>query len=95
MAFVIVRHGMADFDVWKETFDAHEGVRRQFGITGHIIGRDLDVRTPMTTVILRGESLPKLRAFINSMELRGAFEQAGVDAPSHIMFASELEEKSY
>ncbi len=78
MVYLNVRHTCADYDTWRQFFDADEEARRSFGATGvkHIFR---DVEDPNTvTVILAWDSAENANKFLNNPALRETMQKAGV-----------------
>ncbi len=70
MASVFVRHRVADYAKWKPIFDEHEGVRRQYGFSGHSLHRDPDDPN-VIIVALRVTDVKRAKEFAASEDLRG------------------------
>ena len=94
MASVFLKIRVADFDKWKAVFDRTQPRREAETAIGHSVHRDADQPTP-PIVALRVRDLGTIRAFTQSDELRAIMQEAGVQAPPHIWFAEDVEDKSY
>jgi hypothetical protein len=80
MYALLVQHPVADFDKWKAGFDAHEGVRREMGVTMTNVHRVTD--DPNNVVVFVGvkDVDAALKAF-GSDDMKEAQKNAGVLAP--------------
>ncbi len=88
MVHVIVRHKVADFNRWKQAFDAHLNRRMGAGETGfrifHAVEDPRDV-----TLLLDWEGLDSARRFMNSDDLRQAMQQAGVVGTPEVNYVQD------
>ncbi len=78
-----------DYARWKASFDGGAETRRRASIVGHGIHRDA-ARPNRVTVYLQAESAEKLRALLESSELRAAMRQAGASTPPAITYLRDL-----
>ena len=81
MAYLLVRHKVADFSNWKRVFDSHAEAQRQSGLRIEKVLRNLD--DPNEVVLLfTVTDLDKARAFVSSPEVPRAKAESGlVDRP--------------
>ncbi len=94
MASMFVKHRVADYARWKPVFDDHEGMRREFGVTGHSLHRDADDAN-VIIIALRVADVGRAKEFAASDSLRAAMQRAGVQGPPEIWFAEDVEDKRY
>jgi hypothetical protein len=85
LAGAIVRHKVADFDVWKKAFDDHAAARMQAGVVGHAVNRVTDDANTVV-IYLQTENLESLRQFAASEDLKTVMTNAGVQGPPLIAF---------
>lgn len=87
MVRVFIRHDVADYDSWREGYDAFDETRRGMGVTGHAVhqavGNPNDV-----TVTHDFESEDAAKAALFSAEVKSAMENAGVVGEPQIWFTS-------
>lgn len=77
MAYMLVRHKVEDFRVWKDTYDGHLPARDAAGLREVHLLRNLD--DPHEVVILfEASDIEKARAFAASEDLRRTMQNAGV-----------------
>lgn len=81
----LIRHAVADFDVWKRAFDAHEGARREAGVTMHNLHRNADDANELVVYLASG-TLEALQGFMAAPELKQAMADAGVTGAPEITF---------
>lgn len=81
MTTAIVFHRVADYDLWRATYDAFEDAQQAFGITHQEVFRAQD---DPELVIVRHDFADRAAAdaFFSSTELEQAMGEAGVDPSS-------------
>jgi quinol monooxygenase YgiN len=81
--FVLIVHGVADYDAWKTVFDEAASIRRDAGeISYQVLCDETD---PNKVVhFSRWRSLAEARAFFESERLIEIRRRAGVAAPEFI-----------
>ena len=90
MAYMTVRHKVADFDTWKKVFDEHAATRKPGGSRGGWLFRN--AANPNECFILWSwESLEKAQAFASSPDLREVMERAGVIEMPTITYFEDVE----
>jgi len=77
MVHVLLRHKVADYSRWKETFDAHLNTRMRAGELGCRLFQGVDDPREVT-LLLDWDSVEHARKFMTSAELQSAMEKAGV-----------------
>ena len=91
---VIVKHRVEDYDAWRLVYDEIEAFRRQSGIVGDAVSRQID--DPDDLVIYhQAEDIDALRAFVDSPELQDAMQRAGVIGEPEIHFIQVVDFASY
>ena len=87
MAYLLVRHKVADFAKWKQVFDSHAEAQRQAGLRVEKVLRNVDDRNE---VVLWFEvtDLEKARGFVSAPEVPRAKEESGVVDKPDIYFLS-------
>jgi uncharacterized protein (DUF1330 family) len=91
MAYVLVRHTVADYATWKPLFDQHGEMRQQYGIKGGNLFRVAN--NPNELVILfEIEDPDQARAFMQSEGLRETMQRAGVTGPPEVFFLEKIEQ---
>jgi quinol monooxygenase YgiN len=94
MALMIVKLRVADFQVWKSTFDEVEGVRREYGWQKHEVFRD--PAEPNTAVVVGHlSSVERARDYLADERVRAAVARAGVQGPPEAWLLTEVESKEY
>ena len=74
----LVRHRVADFDSWKQTYDGFSGVQKEKGVRWHQVMRSSE--DPNLVVVVHAFDSPAAaRAFFDDPQLADAMERAGVD----------------
>lgn len=88
MATMFVRHKVADFAKWKETYDAFRPTQQRMGVTAEAVYQAADDPSDVT-VTHEFATLGAAQEFVASDELRTAMEQAGVAGEPTIWFAEK------
>jgi hypothetical protein len=88
MVHVIVRHKVADYGRWKETFDGHLGARKAAGEMGYRVMLSVDDPREVT-VFLDWDSLERARKFATSDDLKQKMQQSGVIGDPDVRFLED------
>ena len=88
MSSIIIRHRVADFDVWKAAYDEHGTVRRDYGLADTGLLRDED-DDDMVTILLSTDDTARAREFLASDSLRETMEGAGVVSQPEVWIAND------
>ncbi len=90
MAYILVRHKLADYAKWKPVFDQHGATRKASGSRGGQIFRSAGDPNE-TVVLLEWDDLAKPRQFAQSDDLRNAMQRAGVADRPDVYFLEAIE----
>ena len=71
MVRLFIRHTVADYDAWRQGYDAFDEVRRPMGVTGDAVFQSIDDPNDVT-VWHDFEAAEAARAFVSSDALRDA-----------------------
>jgi hypothetical protein len=85
MRYVLVKHKVKDFDIWKKIFDADAGNRQAAGSKGGVLLRAMDDPN-MVYILFEMEDVEKAKGFFRSAQLKKTMEKAGVIEEPHIHF---------
>ena len=85
MAYLLVRHKVADFGKWKPQYDGHQSARAAAGLGDRLILRGLDNPNEVVLLFEIGD-VAKARAFASSADLKAAMQNAGVVDQPDIYF---------
>ena len=87
MAYLLVRHKVADYDRWKAVFDADGARRASEGSRGGQVFRTIGVPDEVI-VLLEWSDATALKQFMfnQSEELRHKMDEAGVDKVLELYF---------
>ena len=91
-AALVITHPVAEWDAWKQGFDAGEQDRRDAGALGHHLNRSADDPNVVTMYIALSD-LDRARAFLASDDLRQAMEEAGVTGPPDVTWMTPVREQ--
>jgi len=87
----VVRHRVADFDAWKEVYDAFAPVQAEHGVRAHQVLRSIENPNDVT-VTHTFDSREAARDFFAMSDLKEAMSEAGVDHDSvEILYFDEVE----
>ena len=93
MFTMFIRHKVKDYAQWRRAYDAGEGLRKEHGITGASIHRDIQDANNITVTHRTGDLAAAL-ALANSEELKSRMAEAGVIGPPDIWFTEDVERVS-
>lgn len=94
MTTLFVKHKVANYDKWKQGYDAFNDKRKGFGISAASVHRTPD--DPDTIIIThRFKDTTSAQAFINSDDLKAAMKEAGVLGPPEIWLGEDVEQLIY
>jgi heme-degrading monooxygenase HmoA len=88
MVHMIIRHKVADYSRWKESFDAHLNTRRAAGETDYRVLQSVDDPREVT-IFLDWDSLERARRFASSEDLKQAMQKAGVVGDPDVRFLED------
>ena len=75
--YMLVRHRVRDFSVWKSGYDAHLPKRREAGLSEvHLLRGAHDANE--VVLLFRAEDLSRAKAFAESADLREIMGKLGV-----------------
>lgn len=80
MTRLFVRHGVEDFERWKQGYDEFEPKRDEYGVTDQAVYRSADDPNDVT-VTHDFASAEEASKFISSDELRQRMAELGVKGP--------------
>lgn len=87
-SYILVRHKVRDFSVWKPGYDAHLPKRVEAGLTeAHLLRGAHD--TNEVVVLFRAADLGRAKAFAESADLRETMEKLGVLGRPDIYFLND------
>jgi len=85
MAYILIRHKVADFAKWKPVYDGHASARASAALKEEYLLRNID--NPNEVILLfSAQDLDKAKAFAASPDLRERMQQAGVTDKPDIYF---------
>lgn len=88
MAHMLIRHKVADFEIWKPAYDEHRPERVAAGLTDlHLWRNEADPNEVF--VLFETTDLPMAKAFADSTHLKEKMRAAGVQGPPDIVFLAE------
>ena len=90
----LLRHSVADFDRWLESYDGAADLQAARGIVGHAANRSLDDPS-VTLVYHQAESFDTLRAFLADDKIRAKMQEAGVTSAPDVQFVTGGWAKQY
>ena len=89
MVHVLVRHKVADFPRWKESFDAHVLDRRRAGEVSFRLFHSVEDPKDLT-LLFDWESADAARKFMTSAELLQRMQQAGVQGAPEVHYLEDV-----
>ncbi|MFV5700882.1 hypothetical protein ACM55F_03325 [Flavobacterium sp. XS2P12] len=74
---IVIKHKVADYDKWRKEYDAHDSIRKVYGISHYMIGRGVDDAN-MIVVINKFSDVLKAKEFSVLPNLKDAMKKGGV-----------------
>lgn len=74
---IMIQHHVKNFATWEAAYDMHDSVRKAYGITSGMIGRDMK-DSNLVYVADKMEDLAKAQTFSTLPNLKDAMKKAGV-----------------
>lgn len=91
MAYILVKHTIADFQKWKTVFDENIEWRISSGEVSYQVFRDSENPNDIF-VLCEWQNMDSAKQFINSQPLKDKMQEAGVVEKPVIYFLSETPE---
>ena len=85
----IVHHKVKDFDKWLTLYQAHDSVRKAYGLTEIGLGRGLDNNNEIT-VAFKADDVQKAKEFVQLPSLKEAMQKGGVTGLPAISFITVI-----
>lgn len=82
---IIIFSKVKDYDAWKKSFDEHNAVRKNGGVTDRGVGYEFGDKNSVT-VVLAINDMKKARDFAKSPELKARMDSAGVIGKPDMFF---------
>ena len=92
--YLVMQHGVRDYDDWKPIFDTGESVRRRHRCTGHEIFRGQDDPNDLT-IMLEFPSREAGESFLADPELKGRMAEAGVMSEPRTIWVTQTQRVDY
>lgn len=85
----MVRHRVADYDTWRQAYDAFATTQKRGGVTQQSVYRAKD--DPNNLLVTHGfATTAEAEAFLGGAELRDAMQQAGVQGQPRIEIYQDM-----
>jgi hypothetical protein len=86
---MFVRHQVADYGVWKKSYDAYAPTQKKMGVIYKAVYQSVDDPNDVT-VIHDFHSLEQAKAFAASADLKTAMEKSGVKGAPQIWYTKKI-----
>jgi hypothetical protein len=83
--FMLVRHKVQDFTIWKAGYDAHAPKRNEAGLTEKYLLRGVDAPNEIV-LLFEAQDIARAKAFAESTDLRETMAGLGVMDKPDIYF---------
>jgi len=88
MSYVLIRHKVADFSIWKKVYDAHLPLRQNAGLKEDQRFRGANGSNEVV-ILFSTENLERAKEFAGSEELRLTMQKAGVIGRPDVSFLED------
>ena len=87
-SYLLIRHKVRDFSMWKTGYDAHLPKRVEAGLTeAHFFQNSSDLNEVI--ILFKAEDLGRAKTFTESADLREIMQKLGVIDKPNIYFLTE------
>ena len=83
--FLLVRHKVKDFTIWKAGYDTHAPKRNEAGLTEKYLLRGIDAPNEIV-LLFEAQDIARAKAFAESTDLRETMASLGVMDKPDIYF---------
>ena len=88
MAYMLIRHKVAEFEKWKQAYEDHRATRQAAGIKDLHLWRNAE--DPNEVIVLfEASNVAKAKDFAGSPDLKEKMQAAGVQGMPDIVFLSD------
>ena len=87
MVRLFVKHRVADYNAWRQVYDAFGPVQRELGVTAHGVCQDV-ADDAVVTITHDFASLDAAKALMADVRLREAMAKAGVVGAPDVWFTT-------
>ena len=88
MSYVLIRHKVADFSVWKKVYDAHLPLRQRAGLKENQLFRGANGSNEVV-ILFSTSDVNRAKEFAESEELRLTMQKAGVIGRPQVEFLED------
>ncbi|MCH7897044.1 MAG: cyclase [candidate division NC10 bacterium] len=88
MAYILIRHKVADFGKWKPMYEDHRSAREAAGLKDLHLWRNEGDPTEII-VLFEASDLAKAKEFVGSSDMKEKMQAAGVQGAPNIVFLSK------
>jgi hypothetical protein len=74
---LIIQHKVKNFTDWQKLYEAHDSIRKAYGLQNYILGRAMK-DTNIVIVILKMEDVTKAKELMTSADLKSRMQNGGV-----------------
>ena len=88
MAYMLIRHKVAEFEKWKQAYEEHRSSRQAAGLKDVHLWRNAE--DPNEVIVLfEASNVAKAKDFAGSPDLKEKMQAAGVQGMPDIVFLSD------
>lgn len=91
MVYLLIRHKVEDYKVWKSMYDEHAATRKAAGSLGARLFRNTGDGNEVVAII-SWPDLAQAEAFSNSPDLHSVMQKAGVIGTPELIYVEEVEQ---
>ena len=84
-SLMIIKHKVTDFDKWLTGFEAHDSMRKVYGLHSYGVSRGVDDKN-MVMVALKIDDINRAKEFAALPDLKTAMQKSGVVGDPSIMY---------
>ena len=91
MAYILVKHNVAEYSNWRKIYDEHKPFRVKSGMINEMVFRNTNNPNEIF-MLFKWNNILNAKIFAQSEDLKKAMEKAGVMSKPEIQFLEETEQ---
>jgi quinol monooxygenase YgiN len=86
---IMIKHPVAEYNAWLSAYNAHDSVRKAYGISSYLLGRGME-DSNVVYVLDKADDIQKAKEFAGLPDLKDAMQKAGVTGAPEFHYMNVL-----